>query len=221
MSLLMKAAHWSLKLGGRLPGKGDLGDLLHADVERLPRRFFQEGARARAAGFVHGIVRGHTVGDEGVLGVLAADFEDRVHSGSKKTAAVAWAMISLTMPSVRACRPAIWRPDPSRRGPRHGPLRATGPQLIEEGAVALARGPHGVAVGPQVDGGQRAWSDFAQQDGLGRGGAHVEAEDAAVSRPRIIPRSRVLNSTRPEKSSSGARLAKSEPSSGKSASDGR
>ena len=42
MSLLMKAAHWSLKLGGRLPARADPGDLLHADAERLTRRLLEK-----------------------------------------------------------------------------------------------------------------------------------------------------------------------------------
>ena len=57
------------------------------------------------------------------------------------------------------------------------------PHLLDDRAVALARCAHRVAVRAQVHGGQQGVVGSPQQHRLGGGGAHVEAQDADVSRP--------------------------------------
>ena len=185
MSEAMKAAHWSLKLGGRRPLQGDLGDFLHFHPEGLEGRFFQEGAGARRAGFVHGVIGGNRVGDVGVLGVLAADFENGVHLGVEIDRGrgvgddlVDDAVREGVQPRDLPARPAHAQPRDADRFRVHLP-----PHLLDDRAVALARCAHRVAVRAQVHGGQQGVVGSPQQHRLGGGGAHVEAQDADVSRP--------------------------------------
>ena len=70
-----------VEVRGTLALQGDRGDLRHLDPEGLQGRLLQEGAGARRAGLVHGVVGRDAVGDVGVLGVLTADFEESVHLG--------------------------------------------------------------------------------------------------------------------------------------------
>ena len=123
----------------------------------------------------------------GVLGVLAADLEDRVHVRVEENGrgGVGGDLID----------------DPLRHGvqarnlaarARHAEaldlyLFGKGAQLIDQGPVALARGPHRVAVSPQIDGGHDGMVDVAHQDGLRRCRAHVEPEDEPVPCPRFAP----------------------------------
>ena len=127
------------------------------------------------------------MGDEGVLGILAADLEDRVHVRVEENGrgGVGGDLVD----------------DPLRHGVQAGNLAARArhaethdmdvfgkrAQLIAQGTVALARGPHGIAVGPQVDGGHDGLVDVAHEDGLCRRGAHVEPEDQPLPCPRLAP----------------------------------
>ncbi len=68
-----------VEVGGAASREGDGLDPLVVDAETLVRRLLQKRAGARRARLVHGVVRGHPVGEMGVLGVLPADLEDGVH----------------------------------------------------------------------------------------------------------------------------------------------
>ena len=70
----------------RSPSRAGLADcqrqlrefFLDGDSQLL-RLLFQEGARARGAGLVHGEVHHHALINADELGVLPADLENRVH----------------------------------------------------------------------------------------------------------------------------------------------
>ena len=53
--------------------------------------------------------------------------------------------------------------------------------LIQDGAIALARGADRIAAGAQVDGSQDGVVSRAHQNGFGGGGADVKTQDAVVS----------------------------------------
>jgi hypothetical protein len=77
-------AEFQRRLG--LQGYGaDVGRVV--DVQVAGRGFLEEGAGARAAGLVHGVVDGHLVAERHVLGVLAADLENGVDARVEKTGA--------------------------------------------------------------------------------------------------------------------------------------
>ena len=59
------------------------------------------------------------------------------------------------------------------------------PDLFEDGSIAFAGSPDRVTVGAQIDRGQHGAIVSAHQNGLGGGGAHIQAQDAVV--PGINP----------------------------------
>jgi len=176
-----------VEVGGPPAPQGDLRDLLRGNAERLPGRLLEEGARPRAAGFVHGVVRGHASRQEGVLGVLAADFEDRVDARVEPDGGggVGGDLVD------DALRHRVQARDLAARA-RHAEALDADPcgkraQLLAERAIAGARGAHGVAVGAQVHGGHNGVVPAAQQDGLRGRRAHVEPQDQHVPRPCLRP----------------------------------
>ena len=88
MSLLMNAEQCSPNFSGAVRLQRDRPDLLGAlDVQVARGRFLEERARAGRAGFVHRIVDGDAVVQQDVLGVLAADLEQRVDVGLEERGA--------------------------------------------------------------------------------------------------------------------------------------
>ncbi len=171
-----------VEVGRLTPLEGDRGDLLHAHAQGFEGRFLQKRAGAGRTGLVHGVVRGHAVGDVGVLGVLAADFEDGVHLGVEVHRRGGVGDDLVDDPVGQGVQPgdlAARTAHPQPRDPDPGRVRLAA-HLIEDFPVAAARGAHRVPVGAQVDRGQQGVVPAAHQDRLGGRGAHIEAEEAVV-----------------------------------------
>ena len=162
-----------------------LRDLLHAHAERLEGALLEKGPGPGRAGLVHGVVGGHRVGERGVLGVLAADFEDRVDRGVEVDGGggVRDDLVDDAVGQGMQTRDLPPGPGHAQAGDADAARLRLPAQLREQGAVAAARGPDRVAAGAQVLGGQQRPVGAPQQNRLGRGRAHVQAEDARVAGP--------------------------------------
>ena len=81
MSELMNAAQVALNCTGDGAASATSAMSDTVDAQIALGALFEKRAGARRAGVVHRIVDGHAVAQVDVLGVLAADLEDRVHLG--------------------------------------------------------------------------------------------------------------------------------------------
>ena len=166
--------------------QGQGGDVFHLDAHRLEGRFLEKAAGTRRTRLVHGVVRSHTVGQERVLGVLAADFEDGVDLGVEvgRGPGVGDDLVDDALGTrVEACQV------PARPCHPYGhDLDLGRPDLVGQGLVTLAAGLDGIAVGPQVPGAEDLLVGKAEEHGLGRGRAHVEAHSAFVAVPGGLER---------------------------------
>ena len=75
----MNTVQRSPRRAGLADASAKLREFLLDGDSQLLRLLFQEGARARGAGLVHGEVHHHALIDADEFGILPADFENRVH----------------------------------------------------------------------------------------------------------------------------------------------
>ena len=162
----------------RLALKRGAADLGHRDAEAFLGGFLEEGAGARAARFVHGVIGGHAVGDVGVLGVLPANFEDGVDFGVEMQGAggVGDDFVDDAAGECVKSRDLASGPGHAQANDVDGGLKLGG-----EACIDPARRTDGVAVGAQVLRGQDGLVAAAHHDALGGGGPDIEPHDGLVA----------------------------------------
>ncbi len=178
-----------VEVGGALPPQGDVGDFCHGDGEGFPGRFLQERAGAGGAGLVHGVVRGDAVGDVGVFGVLASDFEEGVDVGVEIDRRLGMGDDLVDDPVGHGVEPGdlpARSADAEARDLDAGGVHPFG-DPVPDVSVAGPGGLHGLAVGPEVDGRQQRVVRPPQEDRLGGGGAHIQPQHACVAGPDLAP----------------------------------
>ena len=159
ISELMNAAQVALKCTGRAGPQRHAGYFGHRHAQVAPGALFQKGAGAGGTSVVHRIVNGNAIAQMDVLGILAANFHDRVHL-----------LVEMARPGrvggdfVEDIFGAqVGADDFPRRAGRSDQADAAVANLIGQGPQARAQRGHGVALRAQVVRGHHAAGGRIQQ----------------------------------------------------------
>ena len=136
------------EMHGRVGTQRHAGYFRHRHAEVAPGAFFQKGAGAGGTSVVHRIVNGNAIAEMDVLGILAANFHDRVHLVVEmgRTGGVSGDFVEdIFGAQVRT-------DDFPRRACGSDQADAAVTHLIGQGPQARAQRGHGVALCAQVVG---------------------------------------------------------------------